>query len=56
VRIIACIEDTVVIKAILADLAESAPGARTAAATRPGAACVGLKRFTQRHLFKRIFV
>jgi len=31
---------------------QSAPGARTAAATRPGA---GLKRFTQRHQFKRIF-
>jgi hypothetical protein len=34
---------------------QSAPGARTAAATRPGAACAGLKRFTQRHQFKRIF-
>ena len=42
-RIIACIEDSVVIKTILALLAgKSAPGARTAVAAR-----AGMKRFTQ---------
>jgi len=38
---------------------QSAPaGARTAAAAGPGAACASpkLKRFTQRHQFKRIFL
>jgi len=34
---------------------QSAPGARTAAATRPGAACGGLKAFTQRHRINRVY-
>jgi len=37
---------------------KSVPGARTAAAAGPGAACAipRLKRFSQRHQFKRIFL
>ena len=55
-RIIACIEDPVVIKAILAHLADKArPVHAPRSAARPGAACAGLKRFTQRHRINRIF-
>ena len=34
----------------------SHPTVRTAVAAGPGAACAGLKRFTQRHQFKRIYL
>ena len=50
-RIIACIEDPVVIGDPRAPGGQSAPGARTAVAAGSGAACAGLKRFTQRHQF-----
>jgi hypothetical protein len=35
---------------------QSTPGACTAATTRPGAACAGLRRFIQRYRIKRIFL